>query len=91
MFVSVFDFSLVLFFLLSLRIALSSDFEFARSQFTGGSATLTATVLLERSAEVSTFSAKTSRSFLQRNVISPRKKSPLQGADFLKRLFLILG
>ena len=36
-FVSVFDFSLLFVFLLSLRIALSSGFEFTRSSFTGGS------------------------------------------------------
>ena len=47
-FVSVFDFSLVFIFLLSLRIALSSGFEFTRSPFTGSSSALTAIVLVER-------------------------------------------
>ena len=47
-FISVFDFPLVSIFLLSLRIALSTDFEFTRSPCTGGSSALTAAVLLER-------------------------------------------
>ena len=47
-FVSVFGFSLVFVFLLSLRIALSSGFEFTRSPFTGGSSALTAIVLVEK-------------------------------------------
>ena len=83
MFVSVFDFSLVFVFLLSLRIALSSGFEFTRSLFVGGLSALTATVLVERYAEVSTFFVKASLSCL-------RRKCPLQGADFLESLFLIL-
>ena len=45
---STLDFSLVFAFLLSLRIALPSGFEFTRSRFTGGSSALTAIVLLER-------------------------------------------
>ena len=47
-FVSVFAFSLLFVFLLSLRIVLSSGFEFTRSPFTGGSSASTAIVLVER-------------------------------------------
>ena len=54
-FVSMFGFSLLFFFLLSRRIALSSDFEFDRSSFTGALSALTAAVLLKRQVEVSTF------------------------------------
>ena len=69
-FVSVFDFCLVFVFLLPMRIAPSSRFEFTRSPFTGGSSAITAIVLVKREAEVSTFFAKASLSCLGRNVNS---------------------
>ena len=86
-FVSVFDFSLVFGFLLSLRIALSLSFEFTRSPFTGGLSALTTTVLVERYAEVSTFFAKSSLSYLQRNAISSWKKVSFTRSWFF-RMFI---
>ena len=47
-FVSVFDFSLVLVFLLSMCVAFASDSKFTRSPFTGDSSALTAIVLVDR-------------------------------------------